>query len=187
MTSVGTSSPQAPTLSISSTAAISRSPSVFSTRTSSIRIVQSTFAPSSFSTQINPTILSGSEVPHSTIIKSDQVTRSTATRSVVLLSKVFTYTDTSTNVPSSTPIVIDETSSDMIATISHLKTVTTVTSSSTKNTLYTSTTDITNDRKTSSTVSSSAVVTKVNTLSAVATDRSNGMHICSKCIGIIVS
>ena len=183
MTSVGTSSPQLSTLSISSTAAISRSPSLVNTRSSSI--VQSTFAPSLFSTQINPTILSGSD--HSTIIKSEQVTRNTATRSILLLSKVVTYTDTSINLPSSAPTVIDVTSSDVIATISHLKTLATMTSISTRSTMHSSTTDTTSDRKTYSTITSSAVVTRLNTLSAVATDKSDGMHICSKCIGIIVS
>ena len=152
--------------------------------------MQSTFAPSSFSTQMNTNIFptpSVSEVPHSSVINSEQLPRSTATKSILLLSKVLTYTDTSINMPSSTPIVTDVTSPGIAVTALDLRTLTTVTTSTQKNTLYTSTT---NTRKTHSTITTSAVVTSnlnTNTLSAVATDKSDGMYICSKFICMIVS
>ena len=183
---------QVQTSSLSSITTRSRSKSVGITRSSSL---QSTIAST---TQLNSSPSpSVSKVSRSTVIESEHLTRSTPTKSDFLLP---TYTYTSINMPSSMPVVIDATSADMVVASSlnrFATTLTAVPTSSKENALSTSTTDMTDDAMTSSsiktvtTIAASSTSANTNILSAVptaVTDNSDGMHLSmySKFIHVIV-
>ena len=187
--SVDVSSLHVHTSSLSSSTTFQSMPRSNSARSSSISITQPTVA-SLFtsSTQLYSNPLptpSMSEVLHSTVIKSEQPTQLIPTRSIFLLSKVLTYTYTSTSLLSPTSVVVNTATILNDVTIASLPMD--VTSTSTK--LTASTAEVTRNKMTSSSITADTTsVTRTangneNTLSGVptaVTSDKKGMHFLFK-------
>ena len=158
------------TSSLSSSTTFQSMPnSVVITRSSSVSTIQHSVS-SSFSSltqlysNVLPTPSMSEEVFRSTVIKSTELI---STRSILLLSKVLTYTY---SMPSPTSVVVNTATTSNDMTVAALPTD--VTSTSTKYTLFTSATaDVTGNKMTSSPNNPSATTTddNGNTLSAIPT------------------
>ena len=175
------------TSSLSSSTTVQSMSTVVTTSSSSISVTQPTVTSSlSSSTQLYSSVLptpSMSEVSLSTVIESEQPTKLIPTRSILLLSKVLTYTYTSMPSPTSVVVNTATTSNNMIIASSPIG----VASTLTKYTL--STANVTDNKMTSSPINTATPpATRTtndneNTLSAIptaVTSNRKGMHFLFK-------